>query len=309
MPAGIVSTGSFPKALWPGLNAWFGSAYNEYMKEYTEIFTTKTSTRRYEEMAGAVGVGLAVVQGEGGSISYASAKQGFVSRFVNVVYGKGQIITQDMIDDSQYSDIGLSMIMRQLAFSLAQTKEVIGANVLNNGFTGGIYVGPDQVALLSTAHPLAGVNGTTFSNKLAVDADFSEAALEQAIVDISNLVDDANLRIKVMPQKLIVPSAVQFDAIRVLKSDYRTATADNDVNATKSMGALPMGYRVNHFLTDTDAWFIMTDVPDGLIHFERAGYMLSADDDFDTSNHKIKAVERYSFGWSDPRAIYGSSGG
>lgn len=309
MPAGIISTGSFPKALWPGVNAWFGSAYKEYETEYTEIFETMQSSKRYEELAGIAGVGLAIVQGEGGSVSYSSAKQGFINRFVNVVYAKGQIITQDMIDDSQYSDIGMSMLMRQLAFSLTQTKEVIGANVLNNAFSGGTYAGGDGVSLLNTAHPLAGTSVATLSNKLTVDADFSELALEQAIIDIGNFVDDANLRIKVLPKKLIVPIGVQFDAIRVLKSEYKTATADNDVNATKSMGALPDGFRINHFLTDADAWFIKTDVPDSMIHFERAGYSLTADDDFDTSNHKVKAMERYSFGFADPRGMYGSSGG
>lgn len=308
MPAGIVSTGSFPKALWPGLNAWFGSAYAEYEKEYTEIFETMTSTKRYEELAGVAGVGLAVVQGEGGSVSYSSAKQGFIHRFVNVMYGKGQIITQDMIDDSQYSDVGMAMLMRQLAFSLSQTKEVIGANVLNNGFTGGIYVGGDGVALFSTAHPLAGASGSTLSNKLAVDADFSEAALEQAVTDIGNFVDDAGLRIKVMAKKLIVANGGQFEAARVLRSEYKTATADNDVNATKSLGVLPEGFRVNHFLTDVDAWFIKTDCKDSMIHFERAPYSLTADDDFDTSNHKVKALERYSFGFADPRGMFGSSG-
>lgn len=304
--SGIVNTGSFPKRLWPGVLAWFGDAYDRYEMEYTKIFETKKSEKAYEDLTGLVGMGLAVIKDQGGSVEYASPKQGFTSRFVNINYGKGFIITQEMQDDDQYAASIAETGAKQLAFSMTQTKETIGANVLNNGFTAGATAGGDGVALLSTAHPLNGQAGGTFSNKLATDADFSEAALEQALIDIAAFLDDAGMKMKVMSQRLIIPSAVEFDARRILQSDYRPSSADNDINASK--GYIPEGYFVNHFLTDNDAWFIMTNCPVSMLHLERSPYSLTSDDDFDTSNAKFKVMERYSFGWADPRGIYGSAG-
>ena len=304
--SGIVNTGSFPKRLWPGVLAWFGDEYNRYDMEYKEIFETKKSDKAYEDLTGLVGMGLAVIKDQGGSVEYAAPKQGYTSRFVNINYGKGFIITQEMQDDDQYAASIAEIGAKQLAFSMIQTKETIGANVLNNGFTGGAFVGGDGVALLSTAHPLMGGSGATSSNKLSVDADFSEAALEQALIDIAGIVDDANMKLKLMPEKLIIPRQVEFDARRVLMSDYRVATADNDINASK--GFLPGGYCVNHFLSDSDAWFIRTNCPVSMLHLERSPFALTSDDDFDTSNAKFKVMERYSFGWADWRGIFGSSG-
>lgn len=305
--SGIVNTGSFPKRLWPGVLAWFGDAYARYEMEYTKIFETRKSDKAYEDVTGLVGMGLAVIKDQGGPVQYAAPKQGFTHRFVNINYGKGFIITQEAQDDDQYAASLAEMGAKQLAFSMSQTKETIAANVLNNGFTGGAYVGGDGVALLSTAHPLAGVSGSTFSNKLAVDADFSEAALEQALYDIADLKDDAGMKMKVLPKRLIIPYGIEFDVRRVLNSDLRPGTADNDINASK--GFIPEGYSVNHFLTDADAWFIITNCPMSMLHLERSPYALTADDDFDTSNAKFKVMERYSFGWADPRGIFGSSGG
>jgi len=303
--SGIVNTGSFPKRLWPGVLAWFGAAYNDYDMEFKKIFDTMKSDKRYEDLTGLVGMGLGVIKGEGGAVEYASPKQGFTNRFVNVVYGKGFIITQEMQDDDQYAMSIAEQGSKQLARSLVQTKETIGANVLNNAFSSS-YLGGDGKALLATDHPLAGVTGSTFSNKLSTDADLSEASLEQALIDIAGFVDDAGLKIKVLPKRMIIPRQVEFDARRLLMSDYRVSTADNDINASK--GFVPEGYFVNHFLTDADAWFLITDCPYGLIHMERSPFELTSDDDFDTSNAKFKVTERYSFGWADPRGIYGSQG-
>lgn len=303
--SGIVNTGSFPKRLWPGVLAWIGDEYNMYEMQYMKIFQTMKSDKRYEDITGLVGMGLAVIKGEGDAVEYASPKQGFTNRFINVVYGKGFVITQEMQDDDQYAMTIAQRGARQLARSMIQTKETIGANVLNNAFSGS-YLGGDGVALCSTAHPLAGVTGSTFSNRAATDSDLSEASLEQAIIDIAGFLDDAGLKIKVMPMRMIIPRQVEFDARRILMSDYQVQTANNDINASK--GFIPEGYFVNNFLTDQDAWFIINDCPDSLIHMERSAYELTSDDDFDTSNAKFKVMERYSFGWADPRGIYGTPG-
>lgn len=305
MAVGIFNTGSAPKRLWPGVVEWFGDSYTQYKTEYTDIFDTMASDKRYEEMVSMVGMGLGIIKEEGGQISMDSPRQGFTSRFVHVTYGLGFAITQEALDDDQYAESMAEMGSRKLAFSMAQTKETIAANVLNN-CTNSSYTGGDGVVLLSTAHPLYGSNGGTFANKLSTDADFSEASFEQALIDIGGYVDDAGLKIAVRPKRLIIPRQIEFDVRRVLNNPDRPATADRDINA--SYGYMPEGYKVNHFLTDADAWFIITDCPYGMIHFQRSPYKLTSDDDFLTTNALFKVTERYSFGWSDPRGIYGSIG-
>lgn len=303
--SGIFTTGSAPKRLLPGVEGWFGNAYKQYKPEYTEIFETLTSSKNYEEIVGLVGMGLGITKEQGGPVEYASPRQGFTSRFTHVNYGLGFIITQEALDDDQYAMSMAKMGSEKLAWSMNQTKETLAANVLNN-CTNAANLGGDSVVLLSTAHPLYGSAGGTFSNKPSTDADFSEASFEQALIDIAGYVDDAGLKIAVRGQKLVIPRQIEFDVRRVLMSDLRVATADNDINASKGM--LPGGYVVNHYLTDTDAWFIITDCPYGMIHFERSPYALTSDNDFDTDNAKFKVQERYSFGWADPRGIYGSVG-
>lgn len=303
--SGIINTGSFPKRLWPGVLAWFGDAYNSFDMEYEKIFETMKSDKRFEDMTGLVGMGLATIQGEGDSVEYAGGKQGFTNRFTNVVYSKGFIITQLVQDDDQYAMNLSEQYSRALARSMVQTKETVGANVLNNAFSGSFLYG-DGSPLISTSHQLSGVTGSTFSNRSSTDADLSEASLEQALIDIGGLVDDAGLKIKVLPKRMIIPRQLQFDARRILMSDYKVGSADNDINASK--GFIPEGHFINHFLTDIDAWFIITDSPYGMIHMERSPYAITSDNDFDTDNAKFKASERYSFGVADPRGIYGSAG-
>lgn len=300
----VISSNSFAKALWPGINSWWGKAYNEHTEEYTELFDTYQSDRAYEEDVGLTSFGLAPVKNEGGSISFDAEQQGYVTRYSHVTYGLGFIITREIYEDDQYDVVGQRRA-RGLAFSMRQTKENVAANVYNRAFSSD-YPGGDGEAMISTSHPL--VAGGTFSNRLDTDADLSEAALEQASIDIMKYRDDRGLRISVIPQKLIVPPDLVFEAERIMGTNGRPGTSNNDVNALKSMSKFPEGYVVNHYLTDENAWFIRTNVPDGLKHFVRRGAEFAIDNDFDTENAKFKATERYSFGWTDPRAIYGSAG-
>lgn len=302
---GIVDTGAFAKRLWPGVKAWFGYAYDEYATEYTEIFETQTSDKRYEDIVSMAGIPLAVVKGEGSPINYFSPKQGFTSRYYNTVYGTGFIITKEMLDDDQYAEKISASAAKNAAFSMRQTKEVLGANVLNNA-TSGSYLGGDGFSLASSAHPLYGSSGGSYSNVPTVAADFSEASLEQALIDIAGFVDDANLKIAIRPNMLIIPRQLIFDVRRVLMDDDRPGTANRDINASKGM--LAGGYTVNHYLTAPATWFVRNDVPDSLVHMEREGYEMESDYDFDTSNTKFKFTERYAFGWSDARGVYVSAG-
>lgn len=305
MAVGIVDTGAFAKRLWPGVKAWFGYSYDEWDTEYTEIFETQTSDKRWEDIVSMAGLPLAVIKGEGSPMNYFSPKQGFTSRYYNTVYGTGFIVTKEMLDDDQYAEKISMTASKNAAFSMRQTKETIAANVLNNA-TSGSYLGGDGVALASAAHPLYGVSGGTYSNVPTVAADFSEASLEQALIDISGFVDDANLKIKVRPDKLIIPKQLVFDVRRVLLDDDRPGTANRDINASKGM--LSGGYTINHYLTGGSTWFLKNDVASSLIHMEREDYDVESDYDFDTSNTKFKFTERYSFGWSDARGIYVSAG-
>lgn len=301
--SGVINTGSFAKALWPGVNAWYGKAYNEYPVEYTQLFETHSSSRAWEEDVGTSGFGLAVQKGEGAPISYDSERQGFISRYQHTVFALGFVITREMMEDDQYDIVGKRK-SEGLAFSMRQTKEIIGANVYNRAFSGS-YLGGDGVALISNAHP--NIKGGTWSNQIGTAADLSEAALEQACIDIAGFTNDAGLLIAVRPETLIIPRQLMFEAKRILQTEGRVGTDLNDLNALKTLGVIPKVV-TNHYLTDTDAWFIRTNVKHGMKYFERRGDSFEMDNDFDTENAKFKARARYSFGWTDPRGIYASPG-
>jgi hypothetical protein len=299
----IINSGSFAKALWPGVNAWYGKSYNEYQTEYDKLFDKNTDTRAFVEDVGISSFGLAVQKAEGSPISYDSERQGFTTRYQHAVFALGFIITREMMEDDQYDIVGQRKA-QGLAFSMRQTKEVIAANVYNRAYTSG-YTGGDGSLLLSATHPT--IAGGTFSNTIGTNADLSEAALEQAVIDIAGFTNDRGLLIAVKPKTLIIPRQLIFEAKRILGSDGRVGTDNNDLNALKTMGLIPEVV-TNHFLTDTDAWFIRTDVPHGMKYFERRADAFDMDNDWDTENAKFKATARYSFGWTDPRGLYGSAG-
>jgi hypothetical protein len=299
----VINSGSFAKALWPGVNAWYGRAYDAYPEEYTKLFDKQTSTKAFEEDVGVSSFGLAVQKGEGQPISYDSERQGFITRYQHAVYALGFIITREMMEDDQYDVIGKRKA-EGLAFSMRQTKEVIAANVYNRAFTAG-YVGGDGSTLISSSH--ANIKGGTWSNQIGTAADISEAALEQACIDIAGFTNDAGLLIAVRPESLIIPRQLIFEAKRILGTEGRVGTDNNDLNAIKTLGSIP-NVITNHFLTDTDAWFIRTNVQNGMKYMERRADSFDMDNDWDTENAKFKATARYSFGWTDPRALYGSQG-
>ena len=300
----MITSSSFAKLLWPGLNTIYGKSYDEHKVEYTDLFDSYNSTKQFEEDLGITSFGLAQRKGEGNAIAYDDENQAFLTRYSHVVYGLGFIITREMMEDDQYGVVGQRR-SKALAFSMRQTKEIVGANVYNRAFNSS-YTGGDGVEMLSDAH--VNHSGGTWANELAVAADLSEASLEQACVDIMKLKNDRGLNISVMPQTLIISPDQVFEAERILKSPLRSGTSDNDVNALERMGKFPGGIKVNHYLTDADAWFIRTNVPDGLKCFKRRAMQFTIDNDFDTENAKFKSTERYSFGWTDPRAIFGSPG-
>jgi hypothetical protein len=301
--SGVITSSSFAKALWPGVNAWYGKAYNDYSEEWSQLFEKNTSKRAYEEDVGLSSFGLAAVKAEGAPITYDSERQGFTSRYNHVTYALGFIVTREIFEDDQYDVVGKRKA-NALARSMRQTKEIIGANVFNRAATAG-YTGGDGATLLSASH--ANVAGGTWSNMPTTAADLSEAALEQANIDIAAFTDDRGLLIACKPKKLVIAPSNMFEAKRILGSDGRVGTDLNDMNALKTMGIIP-SVVTNHYLTDSDAWFILTDVSDGLKYFERRGDSFEMDNDFDTENAKFKAAARYSFGWTDPRGIYGSMG-
>ena len=303
--SGVITSSSFAKLLWPGLNAIYGKEYNDYAVEWDKLFEKNTSDKAYEEDLGLSSFGLAVVKPEGSPISYDTERQGFTSRYNHVVYALGFIVTREIYEDDLYGKVGAQKA-KALARSLRQTKEIVAANVYNRAFTAG-YVGGDGQVLLSTGH--LNVAGGTFSNKIATDADLSEAALEQAVIDIAGFRDDRGLLIAAKPEKLVIPYQLQFEAKRILNADGRVGTDLNDPNVLKQSSIFNQVI-VNHYLNSTgnDDWFILTNVKDGLKYFERRGDQFEMDNDFDTENAKFKATARYSFGWSDPRAIYGSQG-
>ena len=304
---GVITTNNFAKDLIPGVKTWFGQKYKEYPIEYLDIFEKMNSTRAFEEEVGVTGFGLAAIKNEGTGIAYDEQEQGFVSRYTHVTYGLGFIITREMYEDG----IAVTVALRRansLAFSIRQTKEIVGANILNRAFTAAYTMGSnsDGKVLCATDHPNKA--GGTWRNELSTPADLSESALEQDCIDIAGFTTDKGLTIAIRPKALIIPQALEFDAYRILESIGQSGTANNDINALRSSGKFPQGIMVNHYLTDTDAWFIKTDCPDGLKYMERRADSFGTENDFDTENAKFKATFRGSFGWSDPRGIFGSPG-
>ena len=301
--SGIITSSSFAKLLWPGLNSIYGKSYNDYPVEWDKLFEKNSSDRAYEEDLGLSSFGLASIKNEGAPIVYDTERQGFTSRYNHVVYASGFIITREIYEDDQYGKVGAQKA-KALARSMRQTKEIVGANVYNRAFDGN-YVGGDGVSMVNASHP--NVAGGTWSNVIGTAADLSEAALEQAVIDIAGFRDDRGLLIAAKPDKLVIPYQQTFEAKRILGADGRVGTDLNDPNVLKDMGMFS-NVVINHYLTDSDAWFILTSVKDGLKYFERRGDAFEMDNDFDTENAKFKATARYSFGWSDPRAVYGSAG-
>ena len=299
----MINSASFAKALWPGINKWYGREYDEWPVEFTDLFDMESSSRAYEEDVGTTGFGLAQIKPEGHGLSYDEESQAFVTRYAHVVYALGFVVTREIYEDDQYDVVGKRRA-EALAFSMRQTKEIVAANVYNRAFNAS-YIGGDGVSMINSAHP--NYSGGTYSNELGTPSDLSEAALEQACIDIMKYTNDRGLRISVMPQTLHIPVDTMFIAKRILDSDGRVATADNDLNALKAMGKF-RSVQVNHYFTDTNAWFIRTNVKNGLKCFQRREMAFGIDNDFDTENAKYKASERYSFGWTDPRSIYGSAG-
>jgi len=298
-----ISRSQLVKELEPGLNALFGLEYKNYANEHEEIFSKENSDRAFEEEVMLSGFGNAGVKPEGQSINYDAATETFTARYTHETLALAFSITEEAIEDNLYDRIS-SRYTKALARSMANAKQVKAANVLNRAFNSS-YTGGDGLELCSTAHVI--VSGTE-QNELSTAADLNETSLEQAMIDIAALTDERGLKIAAKGMKMICPSALQFTAERLMKSTGRTGTADNDINAVKNMGMIPQGYVVNHYLTDTDAWFIKTDVPNGLKHFVRAPIKTAMEGDFDSGNVRYKARERYSFGWSDWRGIFGSPG-
>jgi len=298
-----ISRSQLVKELEPGLNALFGLEYKNYANEHSQIFDTENSDRAFEEEVMLSGFGNAGVKPEGQSVNYDAATETFTARYTHETLALAFSITEEAIEDNLYDRLA-SRYTKALARSMANAKQVKAANVLNRGFNSS-YTGGDGLELFSTAHVI--VSGTE-QNELSTAADLNETSLEQAMVDIAALTDERGLKIAAQGRKMVVPSALQFTAERLLKSVGRTGTADNDISAVVSMNVIPQGYVVNHYLTDTDAWFIKTDVPNGLKHFVRAPINTAMEGDFETGNVRYKARERYSFGWSDWRGVFGSPG-
>jgi hypothetical protein len=299
----VMTTGSHPKDLWPGVKAHFGHNYDEHKVEYPEIYDIETSDKAYEERVQYVGLGLAPLKTQGHSIQFEDAKQGYISRITNITYAIGGIVTREAIEDGQYEPIA-TRIARYIAFSIRQTEENVGANIINRAYTSG-YTGGDGVVLCTASHPEASGNQ---SNTLAVAADMSEASIEDMLIQIMLAVDSKGLKISLIGKKLIIPPQLTFEATRILQSIQGAGTANNDINALRTMGMLPDGVAVNHYLSDSDAWFIKTNVPEGLICQNRRAVEFAKDNDFDTENAKMKGSVRKGFGWGDWRGIYGSPG-
>ena len=299
-----ISRAQLLKELLPGLNALFGLEYTTYQQEHKEIYETEQSERSFEEETKLSGFSAAPVKNEGSAIAYDNAQEAFTARYNHETIALGFSITEEAVEDNLYDSLS-ARYTKALARAMAYTKQVKGAATLNNAFSSA-YVGGDGVSLISTAHPL--VSGGTNSNRPATAADLNETSLENAVIQIAAWTDERGLLIAAQPKKMVIPPALQFTATRLLETNLRVGTADNDINALKNNGSIPQGYCINHFLTDTNAWFLMTDVPNGLKHFERAALVNSMDGDFDTGNVRYKSRERYSFGWSDPLGIFGSPG-
>jgi hypothetical protein len=299
-----ISRAQLLKELLPGLNALFGMEYARYGEEHKEIYESETSERSFEEETKLSGFSAAPVKNEGSAIAYDNAQEAWTTRYNHETIALGFSITEEAVEDNLYDSLS-ARYTKALARAMAYTKQVKAAAVLNNGFSA-TYPGGDGVALFSTAHPL--VSGGTNSNTPSTQVDLNETSLEAAVIQIAAWTDERGLLIAAKPKKMVVPPSLMFVAKRLLDTELRVATADNDINAIKQMGAIPEGYCVNHFLTDPNAWFLTTDVPNGMKHFVRTPLQNSMDGDFDTGNVRYKARERYSFGWSDPLGMWGSSG-
>jgi hypothetical protein len=300
-----ISRAQLLKELLPGLNALFGLQYATYGEEHKEIYETEKSERSFEEETKLSGFSAAPVKNEGSAIAYDNAQEAFTARYNHETIALGFSITEEAVEDNLYDSLS-ARYTKGLARAMAYTKQVKAASVLNNGFTGGVYAGGDGVALFSTAHPL--ISGGTNSNRPSTNSDLNETSLENAVIQIAAWTDERGLLIAAKPRKLVVPPNLQFVATRLLETNLRVGTADNDINALKNNGSIPEGYTINHYLTDTNAWFLCTDVPNGLKHFERMALTTGMDGDFDTGNVRYKARERYSFGFSDPLGVFGSPG-
>ena len=306
-----ISRSQLLKELLPGLNALFGLEYERYGEEHKEIFEIESSDRSFEEEQKLSGFGAAPVKAEGQAMLYDTAQEAWSTRYTHETIAYGFSITEEAMEDNLYDSLS-ARYTKALARGMAYTKQVKAANILNNGFNGS-YLGGDGVSLFGTNsagsvvnHPL--VNGSTVSNRPATAVDLNETSLEAAVIQIAAWTDERGLLIAAKPKKLIIPPALQFVATRLLETELRVGTADNDINAIKNNGSIPEGYTLNHWLTDSNAWFLTTDVPNGLKHFVRTPLQTSMDGDFDTGNARYRARERYSFGWSDPLGIYGSPG-
>jgi len=299
-----ISRSQLVKELERRLNALFGLEYNRYENEHAEIFDSESSDRAFEEEVILSGFGAAPVKSEGAGVSFDTANEGYTARYTHETIAMAFAITEEAIEDNLYDRLA-GRYTRALARSMANTKQVKAANVLNNAFNSS-FTGGDGVELCSAVHPLT--SGGTFANELSTAADLSETSMEQSLIDIAAFVDERGLKVALQGAKLIIPKELQFTAERILKTPGRVGTSDNDINAMASMGMIPQGYRVNHYLTDTDAFFIMTDAPNGMKQFVRAPIKTAMEGDFDTGNVRFKARERYSFGFSDPRGIFGSPG-
>jgi hypothetical protein len=300
-----ISRAQMMKELLPGLNALFGLEYGSYENEHEDIYEMETSDRSFEEEVQLSGFGSAPVKSEGAAIAYDTAQEAFTARYNHETIALGFSITEEAIEDNLYDSLS-ARYTKALARAAANTKQVKAAYPLNNGFTGGAFTSGDGVTLFNASHPR--VDGGTNRNQPSTTSDLNETSLEQAIIDIAGFTDQRGLKIAARARRLIIPSELQFVATRILDTELRPGTADNDINALRTNGVVPEGYRINHYLTDPDAWFIITDVPNGMKGFTRTPMQTSMDGDFDTGNVRYKCRERYSFGVSDPLGIYGSQG-
>ena len=300
-----ISRAQLLKELLPGLNALFGVEYATYGEQHKEIYDTETSERSFEEETKLSGFSAAPVKNEGSAIAYDNAQEAWTARYNHETIALGFSLTEEAIEDNLYDSLS-ARYTKALARGMAYTKQIKAASVLNNGFSGGVYAGGDGVALFSASHPL--VSGGTNSNIPSTPADLNETSLENAVIQIAQWTDERGLLIAAKPKKLIIPVQLQFVATRLLETELRVGTTDNDINALKNNGSIPGGYTVNNYLTDTNAWFLTTDVPNGMKHFIRSPLSNSMDGDFDTGNVRYKSRERYSFGWSDPLGMWGSQG-
>lgn len=299
----VITTGTHPKALWPGVKAFFGKKYEQHKEEHRDLFEIDKSDKAYEEMVLTTGFGLAPKKTEGAATSYDTETQGFTKRFTNVAYALGYIVTHEELKDNLYKDKSFNRA-EQLAFSMYTTKQTVAANVYNRAFNSS-YTGGDGVELLSNAHPTRAGNQ---SNIIGTAADLSEAALEDVCIQIMKAKNDRGLQIRLMPKSLLVHPNDYFNACRILKSVQQSGTANNDINALRAEGMIPEGAKVNHFFSDTDAWFVRTNCPNSMMFLEREALSFDQDNDFDTKNAKALAYERYSVGWADWRGLYGSAG-